>query len=142
MKKILLVLIFAVIANANGIFTASEAASLEKIDGNTAQIANSLNRIANALEKQNKLLEQLVPKTAEKSPLQKTIDYVDTLKQNTQYYVHKLVFPENAKTSDDVDDEQTNCIKECAEIYETTDKFELRECLQEMCGFSFDEIFK
>jgi len=41
-----------------------------------------------------------------------------------------------------VDEEAENCIKECVEIYESTDKYVIKDCLMEMCGFSITDIHK
>lgn len=138
MNKLFVFLLAFGMAHAE--FDYFDGQNLKQLNASSGEIIAAINRLTAAVEKQTAVIEKLLPKEPQKTPAQKTEEYMAPIKENNpKLYEHKLVFPEDQKQ---MVDEQTQCIQECAETYDTTDKFELKDCLMELCGFTFEEIFK
>lgn len=143
MKKLLLILTLAVSANAG--LDMWDAKTLRSIESNTASTNATLNRIAAAIERQNQLLEKLVQQNTPPAPPPKPVvveNPSSTPAPKYDKYNRDKMFIRPGEQPNGNTTEEEACIKECAEIYETTDKLELKDCLMEMCGFSVLDIYK
>lgn len=148
MKRILGILILAGMAHAN--FSLMDSRNLNNIEANTAANTAALNRIAAALEKQNQLLEKLLKKdeppqpksVAVENPVSVEIPVSKPAPQYNKFNRDKMFIRPGEPVEESVDEEAENCIKECVEIYESTDKYVIKDCLMEMCGFSITDIYK
>lgn len=148
MKRILGILLLAGMAHAN--FGLMDSRHLNNIEANTAANTAALNRIAAALEKQNQLLEKLLKKdeppqpkpVAVENPVSVEIPVSKPAPQYNKFNRDKMFIRPGEPVEESVDEEAENCIKECVEIYESTDKYVIKDCLMEMCGFSITDIYK
>lgn len=139
MKKLLLILILAVYAQAE--WRNQSGWNDYRDNGkDLARIATALERIANTLDRMEKNSRPVQPIQKQEPP--KPVVVEDLSKQYPSLYNRKLVFPEDEVQEEVQEDSTTVCIRECAEIYETTDKYELKDCLIDMCGFTLQDIFK
>lgn len=142
MKRILGILLLAGMAHAD--FGLMDSRHLNNIEANTAANTAALNRIAAALEKQNQLLEKLLKKDEPPQPKPAAVEnpVSKPAPQYNKFNRDKMFIRPGETAEASVDEEAENCIKECVEIYESTGKYVIKDCLMEMCGFSITDIYK